>query len=164
MLRHHGVASIPFLWNLIVLMFLAKNTWPELFKHFRGIALLDCASTLFVCALLNHVQRHMRKNICCHFLCIAYTKGRSCIDVILFLNSFLGNTYEWRPSAVIRDSDLECCICSRDILGAFDNCKITSVAEAMKAAGNCAKSIATHLELQVDLTLRPEFHQVQVPN
>ena len=46
----------------------------------------------------------------------------------------------------------------------FDNCKITSVAEAMKAGGICAKSVATYLELQVDLTLRPEFHQVQVPD
>ena len=51
---------------------------------------------------------------------------------------------------------------SGDMLGAFDNCQITSVAEAMKAGGICAKSIATHLDLQVDMTLRPEFHQVQV--
>ena len=99
----------------------------------------------------------MKPNVFCFALCIAYTKGRCCTDVVFLGNCMLSKIYEWR-------GQLDACIFSGDIATAFDSCKITAVASAMNAAGIPAKTVACYLELQCDLTLRPEFARVQVPD
>ena len=97
-------------------MFLATNEWPELFKHFLGIALLDYVSTLIVSTLLNLMQRQMHSNTFRYAFCLAYTKGKSCTDVICLLNCILAKTHEWRSRGEPKGADPECCICSADIL------------------------------------------------
>ena len=148
--RHAGEMPFPDAWRLILIFFIAKVRFPSEFKTIRGIALLDALAKLFIGVLISCMQRTMRPGAFHFACCFAYTKERCCMDVIFCLNTIITKIYEWRGR-------LDGFIFAGDILGAFDHCPVTSVAQAMREAGIACKTVACFLGLQIGLTVQPDF-------
>ena len=151
---HAGEMGVPMAWRIIILFFIAKVKNPELFKQFRGVALLASLAKLFCGVLVISMTRSLRPNAFCLALSLAYTKGRCCSDVIFILNSIIAKIYEWRGR-------LDGYIFSGDVLAAFDTTPITSVAMALKEGGVDEKTIASWLELQCLLEVVPSFENIK---
>lgn len=99
--RFLGLADAPISWCLNVLSFLAKCLRPVRLEQYRGIAQLDCLSTLYMSALLGAIARRIKKPRCAAACCFAYAKGRSCAEIVFIINSNLRVSYDWRGGAIV---------------------------------------------------------------
>ena len=150
-----AICKSPASWRKIVMVFLAKQQAPYMFKHFRGIALLEIVSKFYMGTVVICLQKQIRRTRFTHSVMFVYTKNRSSAEVVLILNKILATLYEWR-------NVVSGVVFSGDIAQAFDSCPILSVCEALFAAGAHPKTIVAFLREQLELTLCPSFSGLQI--